>query len=201
MKRIKSGLSVRTATLRPSPSLAYNGLTKMTPSARTLDAGLARAIELEAKPRRILAIDYGRKRIGLALSDELGLTAQPLATFLRTNRRNDLRRLREICRKHAVARILVGHPLHMTGESSPMAEEAALFAARLRKDLGIEVELVDERLTSWEAAQTMAEVKSSSRRKRAPIDDVAAAVLLRDYLEHKKQLARPGVPIAERTQS
>ena len=201
MKRIKSGLSVRTATLRPSPSLAYNGLTKMTPSARTLDAGLARAIELEAKPRRILAIDYGRKRIGLALSDELGLTAQPLATFLRTNRRNDLRRLREICRKHAVARILVGHPLHMTGESSPMAEEAALFAARLQKDLGIAVELVDERLTSWEAAQTMAEVKSSSRRKRAPIDDVAAAVLLRDYLEHKKQLARSPVPIIDRTQS
>ncbi|MGA2844706.1 MAG: Holliday junction resolvase RuvX [Candidatus Acidiferrales bacterium] len=173
----------------------------MTPSARTLDAGLARAIEPEAKPRRILAIDYGRKRIGLALSDELGLTAQPLATFLRTNRRNDLRRLREICRKHAVARILVGHPLHMTGQSSPMAEEAALFAARLRKDLGIEVELVDERLTSWEAAQTMAEVKSSSRRKRAPIDDVAAAVLLRDYLEHKKQLERSLVPAVERTQS
>ena len=201
MMRIKAGLFVCTATLRPSPSLAYNGLTKMTPSARTLDAGLARAIEPEAKPRRILAIDYGRKRIGLALSDELGLTAQPLVTLLRTNRRNDLRRLREICRKHAVARILVGHPLHMTGESSPMAEEAALFAARLQKDLGIAVELVDERLTSWEAAQTMAEVKSSSRRKRAPIDDVAAAVLLRDYLEHKKQLERSLVPAVERTQS
>ena len=59
----------------------------------------------------------------------------------------------------------------------------------------------DERLTSWEAAQTMAEVKSSSRRKRAPIDDVAAAVLLRDYLEHKKQLARPPRPSVERSQS
>ena len=82
-----------------------------------------------------------------------------------------------------------------------ISEEAALFAARLQKDLGIEVELVDERLTSWEAAQTMAEVKSSSRRKRAPIDDVAAAVLLRDYLEHKKQLERSSVPIVERTQS
>jgi putative pre-16S rRNA nuclease len=89
----------------------------------------------------------------------------------------------------------------MTGEAGPMADEAALFAARLQKDLGIEVELVDERLTSWEAAQTMAEAKSSSRQKRAPIDHVAAAVLLRDYLEHKKQLARSSMPITQRTQS
>jgi putative Holliday junction resolvase len=170
----------------------------MNITARAREIGAPETHTVESS--RILAVDYGRKRIGLALSDELGLTAQPLATFLRTNRRNDLRRLREICRKHGVARILVGHPLHITGESSPMAEEAALFAARLQKELSIEVELVDERLTSWEAAQTMAEVKSSSRRKRAPIDDVAAAILLRDYLEHKKQLARSSAPIVERTQ-
>jgi len=111
--------------------------------------------------------------------------------------------LREICRKHSVARILVGHPLHMTGEASPMAEEAGLFAARLQKDLGIEVELVDERLTTWEAAQTMAEVNSSSRRKRTPLDNVAAAILLRDYLEHKlqyKKVVEPSsVPTAERS--
>ena len=153
--------------------------------------------------RRILAVDYGRKKIGLALSDELGITAQPLLTFSRTNRRNDLRRLREICTKHSVARILVGHPLHMSGEASPMADEAALFAERLQKVLGIEVELVDERLTSWEAAQTMAEVKSSSRRKRASLDDVAAAVLLRDYLEHKLQYKKvaglSSTPIVERS--
>ena len=137
--------------------------------------------------QRILAIDYGRKRIGLALSDELGLTAQPHATITRTNRKNDLRRLRDICRKHAVRRILVGHPLHITGEAGEMAEEAAVFAARLKKEIGVEVELVDERLTTWEAHQTMAEVKSP-RRKRAgaAVDDVAAAVLLRDYLERKR---------------
>src|SRR5271168_4648459 len=88
---------------------------------------------------RILAIDYGRKRIGLALSDELGLTAQPHATITRTNRKEDLRRLRDICRKHAVRRILVGHPLHITGEAGEIAEEAALFAARLKRDSGIEV--------------------------------------------------------------
>ena len=174
-------------------------MTNMTVTTRARNISVPETLDI--MPGRILALDYGRKRIGLALSDELGLTAQPLVTLPRTNRRNDLRRLREICRKHTVARILVGHPLNMTGEAGPMADEAALFAARLQKDLGIDVELVDERLTSWEAAQTMAEVKSSSRRKRAPIDDVAAAVLLRDYLEHKKQLARSSMPIIQRSQS
>ncbi|MGA2508634.1 MAG: Holliday junction resolvase RuvX [Candidatus Acidiferrales bacterium] len=139
-----------------------------------------------AKPRRILAVDYGRKRIGLALSDELGITAQPLETLVRTNRQSDLRRLREICRMHSVGHIIVGYPLHMTGEAGPMAEEAARFAARLEKGIGIDVELADERLTSWEAEQTMAETKAPARRRRGPLDDVAAAILLRDYLEQKR---------------
>jgi putative Holliday junction resolvase len=173
--------------------LKYNE-TNMTNLERARNTGVSAPSTTESS--RILAVDYGRKRIGLALSDELGVTAQPLITITRTNRRNDLRRLREICRKHSVARILVGHPLHMTGEASPMADEAALFAARLRKDIGIEVELVDERLTTWEAAQTMAEVNSSSRRKRAPLDDLAAAVLLRDYLEHKLQYKKVVEPSA-----
>lgn len=134
---------------------------------------------------RILAIDYGRKRIGLALSDELGLTAQPLAILERSNRQTDMRRLREICRQHGVARILVGHPVHMTGASSEMAEEAARFAARLAKQFGIPTELADERLTSWEAEQFLAEAKSR-RPRNAPVDDLAAAILLRDYL-HKNQ--------------
>ena len=137
---------------------------------------------------RILAIDYGRKRIGLALSDELGATAQPLLTIQRTNRRDVIRRLREICAKHGVAQIIVGHPLHMTGEAGEMAAEAASFAMRLSKELGIETELVDERLTTWEARQTMTETKS--RRKGEPIDAIAAAVLLRDYLEtHSEKMS------------
>ncbi len=139
--------------------------------------------------RRILALDYGRKRIGLALSDELRLTAQPLQTLARKNRADDIRRLREICREQGVARIIVGHPVHMTGEAGTMAEEAARFAARLKKELGIEVELLDERLTSWEAEQTVAGTRSPRGRGRAPLDDVAAAILLREYLER-----RPTVP-------
>ena len=74
----------------------------------------------------------------------------------------------------------------MTGEAGEMANEAARFAARLEKEIGIDVELVDERLTSWEAAQTVAETRPSARRKREPLDDVAAAILLRDYLEHTR---------------
>ncbi|MDR3720261.1 MAG: Holliday junction resolvase RuvX [Candidatus Acidoferrales bacterium] len=147
----------------------------------------AREISAAAeKPRRILAVDYGRKRIGLALSDELGLTAQPLGTLVRMNRQKDLSRLREACRTHGVTHIIVGHPLHMTGEAGEMANEAARFAARIEKEIGIDVELVDERLTSWEAAQTVAETRPSARRKREPLDDVAAAILLRDYLEQTR---------------
>jgi putative Holliday junction resolvase len=145
---------------------------------------------VEAHPRkRILAVDYGRKRIGLALSDELRLTAQPLGTLLRTNRQADLRRLRETCRSHAVSRIIVGHPLHITGEAGEMADESARFATRLRKELGLEVELVDERLTSWEARQMRPAARSDEGRKRQPVDDLAAAVLLRDYLEQLNQRA------------
>jgi putative Holliday junction resolvase len=138
----------------------------------------------QAHPRnRVLAVDYGRKRIGLALSDELRLTAQPLGTLLRINRQADLRRLRETCRSHAVSRIIVGHPLHMTGEAGEMADESARFAARLRKELGLEVELVDERLTTWEARQIRPGSNRDKGRKRPSVDDLAAAVLLRDYLE------------------
>jgi putative holliday junction resolvase len=142
----------------------------------------------ERKPPRILALDYGRKRIGLAISDELGLTAQPLLILTRKNRREDLARLRDICAKHGVARILVGHPLHITGEAGEMADEASAFAARIEKELGIAVEMADERLTSWEAQQTMAEAGISSRRKKASkyIDDVAAAILLREYLDRHR---------------
>jgi putative holliday junction resolvase len=144
--------------------------------------------------RRILAVDYGRRRIGLALSDELGLIAQPLATMLRVNRRADLRRLSEICRRYSVARIIVGHPLRLRGEAGEMADETARFAAKLRKEIGIETELVDERLTSWEAERIVAETQPSRRRERKPLDHFAAAVLLRDYLEHKTRRPSPARP-------
>jgi putative pre-16S rRNA nuclease len=157
----------------------------MTPAARRDFREIATSATPAEKPLRILAIDYGRKRIGLALSDELGMTAQPYTTLIRSNRGEDLRRLREICRHHGVMRILVGHPLHMSGKAGDMAKEAARFAARLQEELTIETVLVDERLTSWEAEETLASSGQSRRKRRASIDRLAAAILLRDYLDSK----------------
>ena len=135
---------------------------------------------------RVLAIDYGRKRLGLAVSDPLRLTARPLATWSRSNRRHDLARLRSLCREQEISRIVVGWPLQLGGTRGEMASEAARFAERIRKELGIPVELVDERLSSWEAQQTLAETAAgkprSRSRKQNRLDEVAAAVILRDYL-------------------
>ncbi len=180
----------------------------MDSASRSVSSAAPQALQTQATPGRILAIDYGRRRIGLAISDELHLTAQPLATLERENRAADLRRLREIARRNGARLIVVGHPLRLDGSAGEMASEAQRFAARLGKALRIPVELVDERLTSWEAQQTLAETHGRSRpgsagarrarparrpgpqRSRRPatlsrgaIDSVAAAVLLREYLE------------------
>ena len=148
----------------------------------------------------IVAIDYGRKRLGLALSDENGVMPRPFAIWTRTNRRRDLARLRELVRQYAVRRIVIGLPLHLDGTQSEMSEEAKGFAARIEKALGIPVEMMDERLSSWEAEQTLRANKStaSSHRggkqqqggnRRATFDDVAAAVILRDYLNRVRPQA------------
>jgi putative Holliday junction resolvase len=148
----------------------------------------------------ILAIDYGKKRLGLALSDEHGVTSRPFAIWTRINRRRDLARLRELVRQHAVRRIVVGLPLHLDGTPSEMSEEAKGFAARVEKALGIRVEMTDERLSSWEAERTVAANQSTAsshragkqpagRKRQTSFDDVAAAVILRDYLDRTRPQA------------
>jgi putative holliday junction resolvase len=133
----------------------------------------------DPKLGRILALDYGRKRIGLALSDETRLTARPLETIERTNRSELFHRLRQVARREQVRHILVGHPLNLDGSAGEMATEAAAFANRLQKELGLPVELFDERLTSW-AAGSLPGKKASDDGD----DAAAAAILLQDYLDH-----------------
>ena len=148
----------------------------------------------------ILAIDYGQRRLGLALSDECCVTSRPFAIWTRINRRRDLARLRELVRQHAVRRIVIGLPLHLDGTQSEMSEEAKGFAARVEKALGIPVEMMDERLSSWEAERTLGANKSIASlqrgrkqrgepNRRTKFDDVAAAVILRDYLDRARPRA------------
>lgn len=150
--------------------------------------GLSLVSEIGARtsPGRILAIDYGRRRLGLAVSDPLRMTARPLATWIRSNRRRDLARLRRLCREEEVKLIVVGWPLQLGGSQGEMAAEARQFADLIRDYLGIAVELVDERLSSWEAEQAITAVaqgkRRSGKRKQHKLDEVAAAVILRDYL-------------------
>lgn len=138
---------------------------------------------------RVLAIDYGRRRLGLAVSDPLRVAARPLATWTRSNRRQDLARLRSLCHEQGISRIVIGWPLRLSGARGDMASEAASFADRIRKDLGIPVELADERLSSWEAEQVLAHDRATMERSPNPkrpkhhrLDEIAAAVILRDYL-------------------
>jgi putative Holliday junction resolvase len=155
-----------------------------------------------AAPRTsILGIDYGRARIGLALADIETALPRPLATLERINRNEDMRRLREFVRDHAVREIVVGLPLRLDGSRGEMAEEATRFGDRVRKQLGVPVEMVDERLTSWEAERLLEEqagkifhddAKTSHKKRResnrASVDAMAAAVILKEYLE-KKQIS------------
>ena len=130
--------------------------------------------------------------MGLALSDELGLTARPLVTWARINRRRDLARLRELCRQYGVVTIVVGWPLRLDGTPGDMADEAGRFAERVRKNLGLPVELVDERLSSWAAEEVLADAAPQgrvARRQRPTLDEVAAAVILRDYLARARSAA------------
>lgn len=136
---------------------------------------------------RIIGIDYGRKRIGVALSDPLCITAQPGDAF--ENSEKGWGQLRAYIAKEHPRLIVVGLPLNLKGESGPAAVEAGKFTARLRDETGIEVITWDERFTTAIAQRTLRTLttKRSERQKRdGRIDAMAAAVILQSYLDSTK---------------
>jgi len=137
-----------------------------------------------------MALDVGKVRIGVALSDPLGYTAQPLLTLWRKSRGEDLRSLLQLIRKHEVARIVVGNPLHMSGDLSPWAAKVQQFAEELRTRSGLPVELWDERLSSVEAHEILDEAGHDRRDRKQIIDQVAAVVILRGWMESREQRER-----------
>lgn len=135
---------------------------------------------------RSLALDLGDVRIGTALSDPLGITAQPLGTIARVGPRKDLQRIDELIREHDVRTVIVGYPLLMSGEEGERAVAAREFAEQLRRRSGrLEVELWDERLTTVQAERTMISGGASRRQRRKRADTVAAVLILQSYLDSR----------------
>jgi putative holliday junction resolvase len=174
-------------------SWSYTGFVRKTQKSSAKPEQVS-----EQRSGTILALDYGRRKIGIALADCEARIAEPFMTLERINRNEDMRRLREFARDHHVKQIIVGLPLRLDGVPGEMAEEARRFAERVRKQLGLPVKLVDERLTSWEAERILEEelgrrithVETREGRKKVTrisdgkytVDAVAAMVILRDYL-------------------
>ena len=137
---------------------------------------------------RYLGLDVGAKRIGVAVSDELGLTAQPVLTLeRRRNPRDDLRSIARLARRFQVAGIVVGLPLHLSGESSPRSTRTETFAAELGELTGMPIHLWDERLTTREAHQILYEAGHERQQHRKVVDQVAATLILQDFLNSRDQ--------------
>lgn len=142
--------------------------------------------EHHAAQRRILALDFGSKTIGLAVTDELGLTAQGLPTLRRTNKRNDLDHLRRTIRQYGVAELVMGLPLRLSGDAGIQADKVEVFAEELRKKFKLPVHLFDERLTSVEANRVLRESEMSIRRRAEVVDQLAAVLILQAFLESRR---------------
>jgi putative Holliday junction resolvase len=156
-------------------------------------------LEAEQQPRclapRFLALDLGAKRIGIAVSDELGLTAQPVLTLqVHRNRRDDLRSIARLARRFAVAGIVVGSPLHLSGETSPRAIKTQEFAAELGALTGLPIHLWDERLTSREAHEILYEAGHARKDHKQVVDQVAATLILQSFLDENRNRQNPALP-------
>jgi putative holliday junction resolvase len=134
---------------------------------------------------RILGLDVGDRRIGVAVSDELGLTAQPVLTLVRKNRRQDLRSLARLVRKYGSAQVVVGNPLYMSGDVSPQALKAQAVAQDLQLETGATVTLWDERLSTTEAHRHLDAAGRLPGDRRSVIDQVAAVLILQSFLDSR----------------
>ena len=132
----------------------------------------------------ILGIDFGRARIGLAISDELRLLAHPLETI--PANKDSVKRISEIVRDRKIDKVVVGIPRHMSGEIGAAANEALEFATKLRERLPCAVETWDERLTTVAANRALRDSGKKTRDTRKFVDQVAAQMILQGYLDREQ---------------
>ena len=132
---------------------------------------------------RCLGIDFGSRRMGLAISDETGVIALPLPTQELRGMRHALEIIKTVCAKRAVQKIILGWPLNMQGQSGPAAEAVQHFAEQLRNAIGLPVELWDERLSSSMAERMLLNGNIRRNRRRELRDQAAAQIILQSYLD------------------
>jgi putative Holliday junction resolvase len=140
---------------------------------------------------RILALDYGTKRIGVALSDELGWTAQPLETFERRTLDRDVAHIASLVQTHAVGEVVLGFPLQLDGREGPAVQAMRNFALHLEQGLKVPLVLWDERLTTKAAEDLLIAADVSRKKRKGAVDRVAAAILLQSYLASREQASSP----------
>jgi putative Holliday junction resolvase len=136
-------------------------------------------------PHRVLGLDIGSRRIGVAISDPLGITAQGLETLHRKNKKYDLSYLHRLIRDYQIKEIVVGLPLRMSGAEGIQAEKIHAFAEDLRKHFKLPVHLWDERLTSAEANRLLRETELSIEKRGQAVDRMAAILILQGWMEHR----------------
>jgi putative holliday junction resolvase len=142
------------------------------------------------KPR-VLGLDVGSRRIGIAISDPLGLTAQGLPTLQRQNKRLDFEQLAKIISDYQVSEIVVGYPLRLSGMEGIQSEKMQLFAEELRKKFGLPVHLWDERLTSTQANRLLRETDLSIKKRGQAVDRMAAMLILQNWMEARGFSSEP----------
>ncbi|HEY1659561.1 MAG TPA: Holliday junction resolvase RuvX [Candidatus Sulfotelmatobacter sp.] len=142
----------------------------------------------DSAPGRVLGLDVGSRRIGLAVSDPLGITAQGLDTLQRRNKRADFAALAEVIEKYDVQQVVIGLPLRMSGEAGRQSAKMQEFAEDLRKRFRLPVHLWDERLTSAEANRLLRETELSIEKRAKAVDRMAAVLILQGWMENRSRL-------------
>mgnify|MGYP005841134199 CR=1 FL=1 len=160
--------------------------------------GSTTSIPFRATPpatvRRVLGLDVGGRRIGVAISDYGGMIATPLTTLQATPRPRTLEQIAALVQEYEVNEIVVGLPLTLSGEIGPQAQLVQSFVTELEAVLHQSIQFFDERLTTVVAEQMLRDLGVRPEKRKARIDEVAAAIILQDYLDHmRNQIADPGL--------
>ncbi|HOO91750.1 MAG TPA: Holliday junction resolvase RuvX [Syntrophales bacterium] len=135
---------------------------------------------------RILGLDYGERRIGVAVCDELGMTARGVATITRTYWKKDIQQIERLVQEYEVEKIVIGYPVRLDGTEGIACEKVNMFGDALERGVSVPVVKWNESLSTKEAEGLLRETDMNHRKRRAVVDKVAASIILQDYLDHMK---------------